>query len=166
MSMPKTTSSQLPQVVMNRYSEFDFREADAFYWSAADQTVYYDPDRLDTNSGLYTLIHELGHALHGHKTFTSGAQLLKYEVDAWEKAKEVANEFGITIDAEHIETCLDTYRDWLHRRSLCPTCKAVSTEVDENTYRCFNCAQHWSVPVDQRARCYRLKLGGTKKNAS
>lgn len=158
MNMQKTTISILDTLRQEYGTAFNFEQSDVYYWSAQNQTVYYDPSRLDSESGIYTLIHELGHALLGHKTFGSGAELLTLEVEAWQKAKEIASKLDISIASEHIEHCLDSYRDWLHRRSTCPTCKTISTEVDENTYRCFNCSQRWTVPTDQRTRCYRLKV--------
>ena len=84
--------------------------------------------------------------------------LLKLEVEAWEKAKEVALKLDIKIDPNHIEDCLDTYRDWLYKRSVCPKCSNKSLQQsDFNHYECFNCHMRWRVTTSRFCRTYRMK---------
>lgn len=161
--MPKTVVIN-PRLLMSDFKDISFVEADEFYWSAKNNTVYYNSDRLQKIEGVYRLIHEIGHATSDHKNFQSGVQLLSLETEAWESAKKIAGRYGITIDSEYIENCLDSYRDWLHTRSTCPNCKTVSVEADENVYKCFNCLQKWRVSSDQRSRCYRQKMATTTMN--
>lgn len=163
MSTPKTTAIN-PRRLMADFRGTNFVEADEFYWSAKNNTVYYNSDRLQKIEGIYRLIHEIGHATSDHKNFQSGVQLLSLETEAWESAKKIAGRYGITIDSEYIENCLDSYRDWLHTRSTCPNCKTVSVEADENVYKCFNCLQKWQVSSNQRSRCYRQKITRTAAN--
>ena len=157
MNTPKTVNIN-PQTIMSDFSSINFLSSDEFYWSAKNNTVYYDSGRLLTTEGTYRFIHEIGHATSGHTNFQSGVQLLSLETEAWESAKKIAEGYNITIDSDFIEDCLDSYRDWLHVRSICPNCKTVSIEADENVYKCFNCLQKWRVSSDQRSRCYRQKM--------
>ena len=155
--MPKTSLPSLTAIIAD-FPDITFLEDDEFYWSALTQTVYYDANEVSTTSGTYRLLHELGHALCQHQSYGSGVQLLKLETQAWAKAQEVAKKYDICIDENQIESCLDSYRDWLHLRSTCPTCQAIAIENTPDQYHCFNCFQKWKVPKDQRRRHYRLKL--------
>jgi hypothetical protein len=155
--MPKTT---LPKIsdIKRRFNQFAFKTHEIFHWSPKDNTIYYDPNELHTKEGISQLLHEIGHALSNHKTYASGIQLVKIESEAWTKAREVAESYGLKISSKQIERCLDSYRDWLHIRSTCPNCETIALEVEPNRYHCFNCLQKWRVPSDQRTRHYRLKI--------
>lgn len=152
--------TNLPSIteIKERFSQFSFEEHEVFHWSPQDNCVYYDPNELDKKEGIFQLLHELGHALSGHTTYSSGIQLLKIEAEAWKKAKELASSYSLKIGGKQIERCLDSYRDWLYLRSKCPNCETTALEIDSNQYHCFNCMQKWKVPSDQRTRHYRLKL--------
>lgn len=156
-NMPKTT---LPSIsdIKNRFAQFSFVQHEIFHWSPAKNTVYYDTSKLDKTTGIFQLFHELGHALCGHTTYTSGVQLLKIEAEAWEEAKKLADSYQLTISTQQIEQCLDSYRDWLYLRSSCPKCTTMALEIEPNQYHCFNCLQQWKVPASQATRHYRLKL--------
>jgi hypothetical protein len=135
-----------------------FVPSDSFYWSPRKRAVHYNPDVLQTNQGDWSLLHELGHALLEHQSFNSDYELVKLELSAWEKAKELADNHAISIDPDHIEDCLDSYRDWLYLRSTCPTCSNCSQQIDAHTYRCFNCNGTWQVSSSRKCRSYRKKL--------
>lgn len=147
-----------PKQLIADFDRFTFKAAEDFYWSAETNTVHYILEALELEAGVYRLLHEIGHAVSDHKTFASGVELLRLETEAWARAKDIADNYDLVIPGEHIDACLHSYRDWLHNRSTCPACKNTSAEIDENTYRCFNCSQQWTVPADQRSRCYRLKM--------
>jgi hypothetical protein len=157
MNMPKTT---LPSVALigKEYPDITFEAADTFCWSPQKNTVFFDPIAVKNKRGLYQLLHEVGHAICGHVSYRSGVALIQMESEAWEAAKKISANYNIRIPEEHIEKCLDSYRDWLHLRSACPSCSSISIEVDENQYRCFNCSQAWRVPTSQLTRQYRMKL--------
>lgn len=155
--MPKKNLPDINTVIAD-FPDINFVENEEFYWSAKTKTVFYNKGELVEKNGIYRLLHEIGHALSGHKNYTSGIQLLKFETQAWKEACEIAKNYGLVINNEQIENCLDSYRDWLHLRSTCPQCKTVAIEANSNQYHCFNCFQKWKVPSDQRARHYRLKL--------
>jgi len=154
--MPKTSSVDLT-VFIEKFNQFNFAEHEVFHWSPKNNTIYYNLTEIAKESGIHQLLHELGHAICNHTGYGSGIELLKIEAEAWAKAEELAPEYGITIDQDKIEQCLDSYRDWLHARSTCPHCQSVSIETNNNQYHCFSCMQKWNVPADQRSRNYRLK---------
>lgn len=155
-----THKTKLPSIqqISNDYSQFSFESADTFYWSPKDQCIYYINNEIADEQGVFQLFHELGHACHSHRYFNSGVHLLKIESEAWQEAVVIAKKYGMVLPPERIESSLDTYRDWLHRRSTCPRCDSVSVEKSANHYHCFTCSQDWTVPDHQQTRCYRQKL--------
>src|SRR5579863_595210 len=103
------------------YPQFKFKHGSHDVWSPRNQTVFYNPDR-PLNKLQYSLLHELSHAILEHTNYTNDFELLKIEAEAWHKAAEIGHKYNVTISSDHIQNCLDTYRDWLHRRSTCPNC--------------------------------------------
>lgn len=139
------------------YPQFRFRRGTQDYWSPGSKTIIYNGERplVDLEYGL---LHELAHALLNHRNYTSDFELLKLESEAWQTASTIAKNYGIEINEDHIQACLDTYRDWLHRRSSCPKCSMHVFQEDYDHYSCFNCQTKWSVGSDRFVRAYR-KLG-------
>ncbi len=129
-------------------------EGPTFYWSPKDRIVYYR-NQADERA-QWSLLHEVSHSLLGHTTFNSDFELLLMEVAAWDHAAKVlAPQYAIAIDDDHIQDCLDTYRDWLYQRSTCPACTNNSFQNDEYTYTCFNCDTTWRVSASRHCRPYR-----------
>lgn len=135
----------------------DFQEAGSFYWSPKNRVIYMNNDRLENDEGRWALIHEVAHALLDHQAYQTDANLLILEVEAWEKARELGIELELKIKEEHIQECLNTYRDWLYARSTCPTCMLNSLQVDETEYLCLNCSTRWSVSGARFCRPYRMQ---------
>ncbi len=133
-----------------------FKSSDDFYWSPKENSVYYTDAKR--KSDLWSLLHETSHGILNHKTFGTDFELLQLELAAWEKAKRLAVMYHVVIDTNHIEDCLDTYRDWLHKRSLCPSCKVKCMQVNTATYRCINCNTAWRVSANRHCRPYRAKI--------
>ncbi len=140
------------------YPQFNFEPSEDFLWSPETKTIHYDPSRMGVEQGVWSLLHETGHALHGHVTYDFDIDLLKIELEAWEKAKEIAPRFDIVIDQDYIEDNLDSYRDWLKRRSTCPDCSYVNLQTSSNIYNCFNCDCNWKVPASQVCMVQRRKV--------
>ncbi len=132
-------------------------EGETFYWSPAEEVVYYRPDNT-TDEGSWALLHETGHALLKHTKYYSDIELVLMEVEAWEEAKSMAKDMKITIDEDHIQDCLDSYREWLHKRSLCPQCELSGIQLDVKTYTCIFCQEKWNVSSDRFCRPYRRSL--------
>jgi len=85
------------------------------------------------------LMHELGHALLGHNNYGTHIDRLKMESAAWEKAKELSKIYGIVYVEGVAQTELDTYRDWLHQKSLCPICGLTRYQDPGGIYHCPHC---------------------------
>ncbi len=126
----------------SKFPDLLFKSSDDFFWSPTDKTIYYDKKN---DNEIELLFHETGHALLGHSNFESDVQLVSMERDAWDKAKTLAADFGIVITDELIQSNLDSYRDWLHKRSTCPKCTAVGLQVKKSTYACPACNHNWEV---------------------
>ncbi len=138
----------------------------AFSWSPESREIFYTTSTSDPVT-LWSLLHETGHALLDHTKYVLDFELLEMERAAWEKAEELAKRYNITIDKDHIEDCLDTYRDWLHRRSICPSCSAQALQTDKGAaYRCHNCQNTWQVTPSRFCRPYRQNAAKTKSSAT
>ena len=131
-----------------------FAAASRFYWSPKAQVVYYDPNKLDAPA-QWALLHELSHGLLGHTNYKTDFELLQLEAAAWAKAKLLAKSYTIKIDEEHLQDCLDTYREWLHARSTCPACTEHGLQRDSREYTCINCGNEWLVSASRFCRPYR-----------
>lgn len=138
------------------YPEISFMQSDDFTWSPKNKAVFHRP--LEEARDEWSLLHELGHGLLDHHTFGLDVDLLRLEVDAWTKAKKISKSFNIKIDDSHIERCIDTYRDWLHRRSTCPNCSTVSFQIDPQNYLCINCTTAWRVGRSRLCRVHRRQV--------
>lgn len=84
-------------------------------------------------------LHEVSHALCKHKSFRMDVDRLKMENEAWDKARELAKKYGLTMDEEMIQEELDTYRDWLHQKSRCPRCNLTRYQTPDGIYHCPRC---------------------------
>jgi hypothetical protein len=146
---------QLLNTLRSDFPALRFTAGTSFCWAPASQEVLYVSTADDTTA-QWSLLHETGHALLGHTTYALDFELLEIEVAAWQKARELALIYDIAIDKNHIEDCLDSYRDWLHCRSLCPSCSTQALQVDSSEkYRCFNCQNTWAVAPSRFCRPYR-----------
>ena len=136
------------------YPQFSFRSGLQDHWSAGSKTITSD-SKQSYKKLAYSLLHELAHGLLEHNNYQSDLELLKMEAKAWDKAVQIGKKYGVKISDEHIQSSLDTYRDWLHKRSSCPDCSVRSLQKNATTYQCFNCGCHWSVTTQRFTRPYR-----------
>lgn len=135
------------------HPQFTFTAGDAFAWNHAQRTITYVP----TEPAAY-LLHELAHAMLGHATYTRDIELLKMERDAWDYAqRHLAGGSSIDIDDTTVALSLDSYRDWLHARSTCPTCGATGVQSDASHYTCPACATKWHVNEARSCMLRRTK---------
>jgi hypothetical protein len=102
------TANLLSDVKRTVGHEFSFKSGETFYWSPENNTIYYDKARLTEEIGGWSLLHELAHATLKHKNYNSDYDLLMMEVAAWDKAQGIAQQFGLTIDQDHVDECVDT----------------------------------------------------------
>ena len=133
-----------------------FVEGSAYSWDPTTATVtYIDSESPDS---IATFLHEVGHALCRHASFSSAIELIAIEQEAWAKAVVIAKKLNIMIPPGSIETNLDTYRDWLHARSLCPKCGATGIESTLNRFSCLACHTSWKANEARQCALRRYKL--------
>ena len=157
MNTSSKTSEAFIKRVAKDYPQFKFVPGAQEHWSPRTNTITYSESE-PADQLRYGLLHELAHALLGHDTYNSDFELLKLEVQAWDLAVKIGQKYSIKLDDDHIQDCLDTYRDWLHRRSQCPACGMHVLQKDVNSYKCFNCGTAWQVSQRRFARAYRRRL--------
>lgn len=117
------------------FPEFRFKTGKKFAFRFP-KTITIGPEE----SGAELLVlHELGHAVLGHKEFKTDVERLKMEVEAWEKARELAGVYQIDFNEEMMQDELDSYRDWLHKKSRCPKCELTRFQDADGTYHCPRC---------------------------
>lgn len=146
---------QLLNKLTARFPELQFVAGSQFCWSPESQEIFYKPGAIGSRDS-WSLLHETGHALLVHRSYQADFELVQMEVAAWQQARTLAQELSITIDEDYIQDCLDTYRDWLYQRSLCPNCSTqCMQQADFKHYRCFNCHTTWRVTANRFARAYR-----------
>lgn len=146
----------LLKLLIAKYPFINFAEGAEYRWSPRRTEVTYKKNLKLSRTAPWSLLHEVGHALLNHKSYRSDLELISMESEAWSKAQEIGKQYGYEISDDHIQNCMDTYRDWLHQRSACPVCDNRSLQQDSKHYKCFNCGQIWSVSSSRFCRPYRL----------
>lgn len=137
--MPSTTS--LISRLKSDFPTVNFAKSDIFCWSPKEQAIYY-ANASDSSS----LLHEVAHAALGHDSYRLDIDLIKMEREAWNYvAATLAPKYEVTISQDQVNTMLDTYRDWLHDRSLCPACEATGLQTEAKRYTCLACRGSWRV---------------------
>ena len=155
MTTPKLLLNQLER----DFPSFSFASADLFSW-LPEQKIIQHPN-LSTDEDIARLFHELSHGVLNHANYSRDIQLIDMEREAWEYAtQEVAPkyDFALSMDDDVVQDALDTYREWLHKRSLCPKCGAVGLEFAQQRYRCLNCQSEWKVNEAKRCQLRRYLL--------
>lgn len=153
-TMPLTRS--LLSSIQANYPHFTYQEGADFSWNPAKNTITFSQQHP---SGDAQLLHELAHAILGHAKYSRDIELVALERDAWKHAQSsLAPEFSMSISDEDIESHLDTYRDWLHKRSLCPRCESTGIQQDDARYLCVVCQQIWRVNDARSCGLRRYKV--------
>lgn len=156
------SSSILLKQCQQKLKDITFIDSDDFYWSPLTKTIHYNSAVLETTAGKWALLHEVAHSSLKHTSYTTDMGLLRLEVEAWQTAQKLGQEIGISIDTEHVQDCLNTYRDWLYARSTCPACELNSLQTEETVYICLNCSTRWAVSQSRFCRPYRMKTRDKK----
>lgn len=117
------------------YPDLIFRQGTKFAFRPP-KTIILGPPH--DNYALLTL-HELAHAILKHKDYKLHIQRLKIESAAWQEAKSLAKIYNIKWDEDFAEDQLDTYRNWLHQKSLCKSCQITRYQDSKGTYHCPAC---------------------------
>lgn len=149
------TMDKLISQLQGRYPKLSFTAGNQFCWSPETGEIFYKASARGQQAA-WSLLHETGHALLEHASYQADFELLRLEVAAWERADQLAQNLKLKIDEDHIQDCLDTYRDWLYKRSICPTCTTKCLQQGDFVhYRCFNCHTVWRVTANRFCRAYR-----------
>ena len=126
--------------IIGDHPQFQFVPSDFYGWNSQTSTIHYmkpgDPP---------SLLHELSHALLDHRSYDKDIELLRMEAEAWSKATSLAATYSTHIPDTEIQENIDTYRDWLHRKSICPKCEAIGIQQEAALYYCLSCEARWSV---------------------
>lgn len=146
---------RLLQLLKHDYPHLTFEIGASPCWSPVDGKVFYRSSA--SKKEVWALLHEVSHAHLRHTSYTSDVDLLQKEAAAWSSAQRIAPHYGITIDDDHVQDCLDTYRDWLYKRSTCPSCQAKGIQQSTTLYRCVNCRTTWHVTHSRFCRPYRRR---------
>lgn len=147
------STSSLLKTLEKDFSDINFKKSAIFRWSPSSRTIYY-ADHTATAS----LLHEVGHALLNHSEYTRDVELLQIERQAWDKAIELSTKYDSEIEEDAVEDMLDSYRDWLHSRSLCPTCEATGLQTAKDAYTCLACLGSWKVNNARTCALRRHKI--------
>jgi hypothetical protein len=98
-------------------------------WTAKTRTIYYE---AKGETAALRLLHEIVHAELGHREWLLVIERLQMERDAWEHVRStLAPRFMVEFDEEQMENDLDSYREWLHTKSLCAECGQNRWQDDE-----------------------------------
>lgn len=135
--------SSLLDTVRGDFPGISFEKGDTFKWSPPTATITYD--EADPH-GAERLLHEISHAELAHNEYRRDIELIAMERDAWHHAKTILSErYAIPVAADIIEDDLDTYRDWMHARSICPKCDSNGIQTGNKEYTCVACKSKWRV---------------------
>ena len=122
------------------YPELRFRVGKRFMFRSPRTVVVEALDGAD--GGLeweLQLLHEVGHALAGHRDYRTDPERLVMEREAWERARGLCEAYNIRYDEELVEAELDTYRDWLHQKSRCRRCGLTRYQTRDGRWHCPGC---------------------------
>lgn len=136
----------LIEYLKTTYPKLKFAYAKRFKFCFPNKISLENPEFSTIPPQYFTLqtLHELGHALCGHKDYQIDVSRLKIEREAWETAKTVYKKLPKSLktfswDEDFVEDSLDTYRNWLHQKSKCKACGLTRYQTDDGTYHCPRC---------------------------
>jgi len=132
-------------LIIKDFPQFQFIAGKGFMWSPHTKSIVYDARRKDSNDGKIALIHEIGHALLGHRLYKYDMELIKIEMDAWDMVRQLAPRYNLYVDEQHLARCMATYDIWLTKRATCPDCQNFSLQKGRDEYGCFACGSVWQV---------------------
>ena len=125
----------LIEQIRKDYPNLTFKDGKKFSFRPP-KTITIDPKEPHME---LLLLHELGHATLGHADYKTHIDRLKMESEAWERAKELAQRYNIEYDEDLAQNELDTYRNWLHKKSSCPICGLTRFQTPDSKYHCPRC---------------------------
>lgn len=143
--------------IKHDFPDINFEQGDDFSWSPSRQTITHP--ELHSAQDFCQLLHEIGHAKLKHKKYSRDIALIDMERSAWEYAVKLAPQYNINLAMtdDIVQDALDTYREWLHVRSVCPECGAVGLQSSTDRYSCIHCQSQWRVNEARTCQLRRYK---------
>lgn len=133
--MENITKNPYYKKIIEEFSDFTYKTGKKFTY-IPPKTIIIGPS--EPRSELL-LLHEVSHAILKHKSFKTDVERLRIESCAWEQAKILAKSLKIPFSDDFAESRLDSYRDWLHSRSLCKKCHITRYQTPDGKYHCPLC---------------------------
>lgn len=130
------------ETIQTSYPEYNFHPGQKFLFRPPKTINYLESD----DNFRLLLLHELAHALLGHFSYQKSLERLQIERDTWEKTRELCKFYSIPFDETLAEAELDTYRDWVHQKTLCKTCGLSCLEVSSESLYCPFCQKFYQKP--------------------
>lgn len=155
MGATTTVFKSLLKQLASDFPTLHFVPGDEYRWSSSEKTVYFDQHGPE-NAPL--LLHEAAHGILGHEAYTRDIELIRLEREAWTKAEELGQKYNSVISEDTREDALDSYREWLHARSLCPSCTQNGIQVAPDRYACILCHGEWQVNEAKQCGLRRKRL--------
>lgn len=127
----------LASKLQSDFPEFRFRTGPKFAFHPPKSIV------LGPKEPFWKLLalHEVSHAILKHHSFKLDVERLKMENTAWDQAKILAKKYHVKINEDFIQDQLDTYRNWLHKKSRCPKCGLTRFQSPNGIYHCPYCEE-------------------------
>ena len=147
--------SSLIHKLKTTHPDIAFVQGEEFLWSPSNRTIFYNPESPQAS---LLLLHEFSHSVLDHHTYNRDVELIAMESAAWEHAATLAEEYTVRLNDDVVQDHLDTYREWLHTRSLCPECTANGYQTTANTYQCPACLHQWRVNEARICALRRYKV--------
>ena len=133
----------LASQIAKEFPAFSFEDSDDFSWDPTTSIIYYDSSDSQASQRL---LHELAHGVLNHQSYERDIDLVALERDAWQYTKlTLGPNYDVTVSPDTIHDDMETYRDWMHIRSLCPKCESNGIETKKLQYTCVNCLHNWRV---------------------
>lgn len=155
MTMPLSIVSRLK----TDYPGIVFAKDSYFSWSSKNQTIFYIDTETEANTAQ--VLHELSHAMLKHADYPKDIVLIDMERQAWEFASDqLAPIYNVALGMadDIVQDSLDSYRDWLHARSKCPSCSSIGFERARKHYFCPSCMNSWRVNEAKFCQLRRYKI--------
>lgn len=143
--------------IKHDFPDINLEQGDDFSWSPSRQTITHP--ELHSAQDFCQLLHEIGHAKLKHTKYSRDIELIDMERSAWEYAAKLAPRYNISLNMtdDIVQDTLDTYREWLHVRSVCPECGAVGLQSSTDRYSCIHCQSQWRVNEARTCQLRRYK---------
>jgi Zn-dependent peptidase ImmA (M78 family) len=140
-NIPKNAHAFLLEL-STEFNQFSWRLGSRFKYKPKKTIFINQNEAIPMPYFALLTLHELGHALCGHKDYKTDVERLRIESEAWQRAKHLIlshKNWNLSYDEDFAENELDSYRDWLHQKSKCKKCGLTRYQTADGKYHCPNC---------------------------